>query len=264
MTLVQTDASTLTPRHHQVYVVLRQQLTENTYPPDSPMPTEHEMARLFGVSRITVRRALDRLQAEGLISRQRGRGTFAKHALERPVIHVGLRGIFENLVSMGLRTQVGLVEFGYVGAPPEVAAALGLPAGTPVQKAVRVRSYNGTCFSHLTTYLPDDLGRSFTEAELVGQPLLLLLERAGVVVSAADQTMSAKLADTLVAPLLAVEPGTALLWVRRTVRDQNARAVEYLDALYRPDVYEYVMTMERVDRAEGRVWAPSDRLGRES
>ena len=263
MTLAQTDASTLTPRHHQVYVVLRQQLVENAYPPDSPMPTEHELARLFGVSRITVRRALDRLQAEGLISRQRGRGTFAQPALQRPVIHAGLRGIFENLVSMGLRTQVRLVEFGYVGAPPEVAAALDLPAGAPVQKAVRVRRYKGTCFSHLTTYVPERLGRSFTKAELVEQPLLLLLERAGVVVSAADQTMSAKLADTLVAPLLGVEPGTALLWVRRTVRDQNDRAVEYLEALYRPDVYEYEMTMERVDRAEGRLWAPRDRANGE-
>jgi GntR family transcriptional regulator len=260
VTLAPADVGTLTPLHHQVYVVLRQQLAENAYPPESPMPTENELARLFGVSRITVRRALDRLQAEGLVSRQRGRGTFAQPTLQRPVIQAGLRGIFENLVSMGLRTQVRLVEFGYVGATPEVAAALGVARGAPVQKAVRVRRYKGTCFSHLTTYLPEDLGRSFTEAELVGQPLLLLLERAGVVVSSADQAMSAKLADTIVAPLLEVEPGTALLWVRRTVRDQNARAVEYLEALYRPDVYEYDMTMARVDGAEGRLWAPRDRF----
>lgn len=251
------EPENLTPLHHQVYVVLRQQIAENVFTPDTPLPPEHDLSRQFGVSRITVRRALERLQAEGLITRHRGKGTFAKGAPTHPMVRAGMRGIFENLITMGLQTRVRLVEFGYTRVPAQVAAELGLPPCAEVQRAVRVRSHEDRPFAHLTTWLPADIGRTFTEAEMIDKPLLLLLERAGLTLSAADQSISAKLADPLVARLLNVEPGTALIWVRRTVRDQTDRAVEYLEALYRPDLYEYEMTLTRVGEGEGGLWQPA-------
>lgn len=244
------------PRYHQVYVVLRQQILEGFYAPDRPMPGEHELGALFSVSRITIRRALDRLEGEGLVTRSQGRGTFAQAPMAVAPLRANLRGLLENLLAMGLQTKVRLIEFGYVAAPPDVASQLGVAPSTPVQKAVRVRCHGETPFSHLTTYVPEDVGRSYGEADLAERPLLALLERAGVTVTRADQSITAKLADTAAAPLLEVEVGAALLCVRRCVRDQNDRVVEYIEALYRPDRYEYHMTMSRVSEAGRAHWTP--------
>lgn len=250
------DTDQIAPLHHQVYVVLRQQISEGVYPRDRSIPGEVELSKLFNVSRITIRRALERLKNEGLVSRRQGKGTFAETAIPTKPIRANLQGILENLLAMGLKTQVRVIEFGYVGASPDIAAEMQVAPGSLLQKAVRVRSYKDEPFSYLTTYVPEDIGRSYSQGDLSAQPLLALLERAGVMVSAADQTISARLADPIVAPLLGVETGAALLSVRRLVRDQTDRPVEHLQALYRPDAYEYQISMSRITKAKSKIWIP--------
>ncbi len=242
------------PLYHRIYVVLRQQIAEGQWRPDGAMPSEHELAGLFGVSRITIRRALDRLEKEGLISRRRGSGTFAQPGGDLPPIQQDLSGLLENLLVMGLKTSVRVLDFTYVTPPSDVAAALEVPPRTVVQKAVRVRSHRGTPFSHLTTWVPEDVGRCYKRADLARRPLLALLEEAGYAVSRADQVISAKLADTAVAQELEMDVGAALLYVHRQVRDPNDRVIEYIQALYRPELYEYRMGMRRVSRSGRSLW----------
>lgn len=243
------------PLHHQVYVVLRQQITDGQFEPGKAMPSEHRLEELFNVSRITIRRALDRLAAEGLIVRRHGKGTFAQPMITPPPIRTNIRGMLENLLAMGLRTKVDLIEFEYVAAPKEVAERLEIAPGSIVQRVARVRSHEGVPFSFLTTYVPEAIGRTYESGDLLEQPLLALFEKAGVTVAHADQTITAKLADTLVAPLLKVEFGAALLGIRRLVRDDKNRPVELLDALYRPDIYEYQMKMTRAGRKKEFIWS---------
>jgi GntR family transcriptional regulator len=252
----ESPSGVLSPRHHQVYIVLRQQIVEGTYPSGQPLPGEHELATLFSVSRITIRRALDRLGDEGLIIRRRGSGTYPQAPLQQEPLRANLRGLLENLLAMGLKTSVEVLSFAYVAASTDVARAMEIPVGTIVQKAVRVRRLKGTPFSYLTTYVPESIGRTFSKTDLGKRPLLVLLEDAGVTVSRADQTITAKLADTIVAPLLELDVGSALLAVKRQVRDEKGRVVEYIEALYRPDLYEYEMSMLRVAGTESPVWAP--------
>ncbi|WP_321501730.1 GntR family transcriptional regulator [Breoghania sp.] len=249
------------PLHHHVYIVLRQQILERHYPPGEVMPSEMELSALFGVSRITVRRALDRLQSEKFVSRARGRGTFALPVVPPAPIKANLRGIFENLVAMGLQTTVRLVEFAHVPASPEVALALACAPGDDVQRAVRIRSHEDVPFSHLTTYLPPAVGRLFNEADLAEQPLLTLLEKGGVKVAGAEQSISAKLADPIVARLLDTEPGAALVWVKRLVRDDAGVPVEFLQALYRPEIYEYHIKMARIEGDNASIWRPQEVSG---
>jgi GntR family transcriptional regulator len=88
--------------------------------------------------------------------------------------------------------------------------------------------------------------------------MLTLLEESGVKVSGADQTLSAKLADHAVAPLLEVELGSPLLAVTRTVYDEDARPVQLLRGLYRPDRYEYRMHLTRAGGDTPRIWVNED------
>jgi GntR family transcriptional regulator len=248
------------PKYHQVYLVLREQLHEGRFA--HGLPGELALMQQFGVARVTVRRALEQRSGEGLITRERGRGTrpiAAAEAAARATRAAATRtsrlnGLLENLISTSLNTSVRVLEVATVAAPSDVAQALGLAAGAVVQKAVRVRSTREGPLSHITTWVPGDLARSFGKRELAKKPILVLLEEAGVRVGGARQTISARLADAQVAPLLGVAVGSALLAVRRLIHDEEGRPVQWLHGLYRPDRYEYQMQLSRVGDIAAKVW----------
>ena len=251
------------PKYHQIYLVLREQLHEGRF--DQGLPGELALMRQFGVARVTVRRALEQLAGEGLISREPGRGT---RPLHREVgagapgapgrQRAQLSGLLENLISMGLRTTVRVLSVDTVAAAPAVAGALQLPAQAQVQKAVRVRSTREGPLSHITTYVPADIARQFGRKELAQKPILVLLEEAGVKVGRAHQTISARLADAEVARHLDVAVGSALLAVQRLIYDVQERPVQWLHGLYRPDRYEYEMQLSRVGGIDAKVWVSQE------
>ncbi|MFO1363452.1 MAG: GntR family transcriptional regulator [Burkholderiales bacterium] len=244
------------PRYHQIYLVLRERVASGEFPPERPLPGELELARAYGVSRVTIRAALARLAKERLVRRERGRGTFPKPPRAAPA-RAQLSGFFENLLVLGLRTTVRIVDLAQVKASPEVAAALKLAPGAAVQKAIRVRSHRGRPVSLITTYVPADVARAFGRRELAAKPMLQLLEEAGVRVIAGDQTISAQLADHVAARALEVGVGSALLAVKRIVYGAKRRPVQYLLGLYRPDRYEYRMHLSRSGGDRPRIWMPS-------
>lgn len=255
-----------TPLYHQIFMILRDQIVSGRLSAGALLPGEEEIARLFKVSRITARRSLAELAAEGLITRSRGRGSHVAAKAEQQPILGGVEGLLENLIAMGLKTRVALLEFDYVPAAAEVAEALRVPVGSEVQRAVRVRSLAAGPFSHLTTFVPADLGRKFSRRELEQEPLLSLLERSGAVIEGADQTITATLADARMAPLLATSLGAPLLRISRIVHDRTGRPVEYITALYRPDLYQFRMSLERIRGAASNTWSarPAPAQGRRS
>jgi GntR family transcriptional regulator len=246
------------PKYHQIYLVLREQLHEGRFA--AGLPGEVALAGQFGVARVTVRKALEQLAAEGLIDRAPGRGTVprprerAAPASER----AQLTGLLENIVSMGLRTKARVLSCETLAAPDAVAQALHIAPGTPVQKAVRVRSTPAGPLSLTTTHVPAALARSFGKRELARQPILLLLENSGVRIGRAVQTLSAKLADADVARHLDMQVGSALLAVTRLIFDDQERPVQWLHGLYRPDRYQYEMQLSRVGGIDAKVWVSTE------
>jgi GntR family transcriptional regulator len=251
------DARQPTPLYHQIYTILRDEIVSGAYPNGAILPSEFELTRQYGVSRVTAKRALNELAAEGLVSRERGRGTVVRFEAPSPPVRASVEGLLENLLQMGIKTEVRLLDFDYVAASEDVARALGCETGTIVQRAVRLRHMEGEPFSHLTTHVPETLGRSYSRDDLANRPLLALLERCGVIVSSAHQTLTAALADARIAPLLEVQVGAPLLRITRTVYDQDQRAVEHITGLYRPDRYQYQMTLNRIDGEDRKIWSPA-------
>jgi len=247
------------PKYHQVYLVLRERLAEGSF--SDGVPPELRLVQQFGVARATVRKALERLAAEGLIDRRPGRGT-------RPRQHDGghaqsaapgqLTGLLENIVHVSLQTRVRVLSCEVVAAPAPVARRLALPPRARVQKAVRVRATRDGPLSHITTWVPHELARGFGRRELAREPILLLLERAGVRIGRATQSISACPADAAVARRLGVAKGTALLAVARLVYDTDERPVQWLQGLYRPDRYQYEMQLSRVGGIDAKVWVSTE------
>jgi GntR family transcriptional regulator len=248
------------PKYHRIYLVLREHLREGRYA--RGLPGELALMAQFGVARVTVRRALEQLAHEGLIARERGRGTrptvaasgAGASATAPAARRAQLTGLLENLVTMGLHTSVRVLEARTLAASAEVADALQIAAGETVNKAVRVRSTREGPLSHITTWVPGRIARAFTRRELTRKPILVLLEESGVQVGRAHQTISARLADDVVARHLDVAVGSALLAVRRLICDEHDRPVQWLHGLYRPDRYEYEMQLSRVGSIDAKVW----------
>ncbi|MDJ0629708.1 MAG: GntR family transcriptional regulator [Rhodobacter sp.] len=245
------------PLYRQIFLILKARIGSGELAPGDLLPSEHELCDELGVSRITVKRALNDLADAGLVVRERGRGTRVAEALGGQVMNAALEGWLENVSAMARDTDVSVLEFGYVPATAAVAAALALPPGAPVQRAVRMRRLKGVPMSHLVTHVPEEIGRKYAADDLGDVALLKLLEAAGVTVASASQTISATLADPDVAAALEVAPGNPLIEVQRTVRDVNERPVEFIRALYRPDVYRFAMSMRRVEGDDGKTWTPA-------
>jgi GntR family transcriptional regulator len=249
------------PKYHQIYLVLREQLADGRFV--RGVPGEVHLMKEFGVSRVTVRKALERLVTDGLISRSPGRGTVtvapARELGGEPQRQgVRLSGLLENIVDMGLRTSVKVVRCEVLPASDAVARQLDIAPGTPVQKALRVRSTRHGPLSHITTHVPQAIAKGFGRRELARKPILMLLEASGVVIGRARQSISAKLADAEVARLLQVDIGSALLAVQRLVFDIDERPVQWLHGLYRPDRYQYQMQLSRVGSIDAKLWVSEE------
>jgi GntR family transcriptional regulator len=241
----------------RVYLLLRDEILNGARPAGSSLPGELRLAGSFSVSRVTIRRALDGLVRDGLIERRAGSGTVVRASqVSKGAITADFATLMPQLVEMGRATTARLLAFAYTQPPATVAEALGISPDRRVQRAVRVRLIEGEPFSHLTTYVPEEIAEGYSEADLATTPLFRLLERSGVCVDHATQSISATLATPDVAEALEVSVGAALIALTRVVFDDTGRGVEHLSALYRPDRFRLEMTLNRVGEADSRHWAP--------
>ena len=246
------------PLYEQVYTTLRDAIYRGALADGATIPSETELVRMMKVSRITVRRAIEELAARGLVVRAQGRGTRVRQNIGAEPIVANVEGLLENSLAMGFRTKVDVLEFDYIPASADVATGLDVPRGQEVQMNVRVRQLESQPFSHLTTFLPPEIGKHISRQDLGEQPILVLLERLGIHVTHADQTISAEAAPPGVAAVLQVEVGAALLKIERRVIGNSGRPVEFIRGLYRPDLYRYHMKLQRVQKSKTRLWRTID------
>ena len=216
-----TEATATLPegaKAQRVYLSLKDQITEGRLADGEVLPGEQKLAERFGVSRVTVRRALESLAGSGLIERRAGSGTTVRHAPEgQRRAAMDFNTLMPQLVEMGQSTTARLLAFSYDQAPEVVASAMALAPEEKVQIAVRVRLADGVPFSHLTTYVPAQIAQNYSENDLATTPLFKLLERSGVQIKAAHQSVSATLAAPEVAEPLGVAVGAPLLLLKERV-----------------------------------------------
>ena len=240
----------------RVYLLLRDDILSGRTASGHALPGEQRLAQMHSVSRVTVRRALDALANDGLIEKRSGAGSIVLGASVPQGIAADMSTLIPQIVQMGQNTTARLISFAYEAAPAPVQSALGLLNTDKVQTAIRVRLFEGRPFSHLTTYVPQDLALRYSEQDLATTPLFRLLERGGVTVTSASQSVTATLAAPDVAAALEVSVGAALLSLTRVIRDAEGRGVEYLSALYRPELFRLEMELAHVGSDGNRHWEP--------
>jgi GntR family transcriptional regulator len=224
---------------------LRQMLLSETYPIGSQLPSEPALAATFGVSRMTVRQAVQRLVSEGHLTRGRGRGTFVtRPPVRREVSTQYLDGFFATLTGRGHQVETQVLNLRQEPADHRVASALQLTTGTHVYRLERLRFVDGEPVSIQTSYLPVLLVLGLEQYDFTTVSLYeVLSKRLGLAVLAIDQTISALTANPNHAHLLRLPVGSALLHVDKVARTDNDTPLEFGQLLFNPSAYQLTMSI---------------------
>ena len=210
--------------------------------PGSPIQTERELCALYGVSRTTVRQALQQLVHEGYLYRRQGRGTFV--APPKLVQTIQLHGHTEEMEAAGLRPGSRLLTASNVPAPPDVAAFFGLAAGGVVHRIVRLRLVDDQPIALQTVYLDRErFGEVGAQLAQSFSLYRLLRERYDAEIAGGEETLEAASADEATAELLEIEPGWPLLVLRRRSWQVDSRPIEWSESLYRGDRYRVAVRL---------------------
>lgn len=221
------DRSSPVPLYYQVAEQLEAAITSGQLSPGMRLENELALAVQLGLSRPTVRQTMQYLVDKGLIVRRPGIGTRVVVSPQiRPTLE--LTSLWDDLMRTGQRPATKVLAFRVVPATDAVAAALVTPPGSPVARLIRLRYALDLPIARMTNYLPTDLLKLSKEA-LEKHGLYELIRAAGVRLHAGSQVISARKATAAEARQLQESPAAALLVVRRTTSDDNARIVEYGD-----------------------------------
>lgn len=234
------DRSGPVPLYFQLATGLERAILSNSLPPGSRLENELSLSDRLGLSRPTVRRAIQELVEKGLLVRRRGIGTQVVHgAVSR---RIELTSLFDDLERTGKTPSTKVLEAGAVGAEGIVAERLGVEAGTPVLRLRRLRLADDVPISVLENYLPPAFADVTTE-ELGTLGLYHLLRNRGVTMRVARQRIGARKATPPESRLLGLDRGSPVLTMDRTAYDAAGAAVEYGHHCYRPDLYSFEMTL---------------------
>lgn len=242
-------ASKGVPLYYQVFLLLRHDIMSGKYKPGDALPGEHVLSDTYKVSRVTIRKALDRLCGDALLRRVQGSGTYVTKVFADVPVVAPLSSFSSHAESLARNSTVRLVRLEYSAATPATATAMELEVGDILQHSHRIRSLENMPFLLLDTYLPQDIALRFDVADLEGSSLHLTLRRSGVEFGAADCSITAVAADAYTAQLLGVPTSSPLLRETWVQRDITNRVIEYNTIYARPDVY-VLRTSFRISGAE--------------
>jgi GntR family transcriptional regulator len=188
------------------------------------LPSEAELGERHGVSRVTVRRALEMLRDEGLVASRRGSGWFVVgDPVRQPLGRVTT--IEAALEAAGARPERRVLEFGFEPASPEIAKTLGLAQDAPVLRVLRLNLADGEPFALVTVWLPETVGAHVSRADVERATFYDLLPLHGVESGRVVQTITATAADRGEARRLGGHTGDPLLACRRVTHDRSGDAV---------------------------------------
>lgn len=225
------------PYYQQLYTILRGKISRGEWKPGDLIPTENEMIETYQVSRSTVRQVLDILVNEGLIYRERGRGSFiAQLTLEQSMTRIV--SFTEDMHQRGLEPSTRVLSARLIPASKDIAERLQVPIGEPLACVERLRLADSKPMSIEESYLVHRFCPDVLQHDYARQPLREILERDySIRLVNAKQVIRAIPAPTNLAEFLEVHPRSPLLFIERLSFSQTGIPIEFLRIYYRADRY---------------------------
>ena len=227
------------PAYQQLYKHIKSCIENGTYKVNEVIPSEKEMQVEFGVSSITVRRAVSDLAHDGYLKKRRGAGTVVEPLkTERDILKFNSFGGSAKV--KGDNPGSIILDFDSIQSSVKIAGKLGLQPGEPVYYLKRIRLLNGRIVGLNETYINKKLNVKLSRNDFNSETSLYeLLEQRGIILGSADETMEAKMADSELRRDLFLNGEQPIVYKERITFDAKGRKVEFSENSYIAEIYKY-------------------------
>jgi len=234
------DKSSPVPVYYQIKKEIEDRINNGSFKPMEKIPSEDSLADVFNVSRMTIRKAIDKLVDQGLLIRKHGAGTFVsksnyifKNDLSK------LTSSTKEMNEYGRQIKTEVLEKEIVNATKEIANILDIKEGDKVFKYVRLRFINKTPFYLETSYLHFDKCLQLIKEDIAGSVFDILENKYGIKIHDATASIEAVRANGLVSDILNVSEGAPILKIKQTTFTCEGEPVQYAVIISRSDKYKY-------------------------
>lgn len=224
-----------TPLYIQLAATLRRKIVDGEITSGQALPSERDLCDILGASRVTVRKAIELLTEEGLLTRRQGSGTFVTQRIEAPGSY--LSSFSQDAEARGEATETIWILKSHGQASEEEARLLEIDDGAPVVRLSRVRLAASEPLAVENATVPADM---LPEIETIGASLYQALEKRGNRPVTGKQRVRAALAGPIEAGLLTIAENSEILRIERLTRRADGRPVELTRSAYRGDRYDFV------------------------
>jgi GntR family transcriptional regulator len=227
------------PQYIQIADSLLNQIEAGELAPGSRLPSERLLSELFDVNRLTLRRALSRLEAQGLVIRKHGKGNFiAEPKIERQTRQ--LISFTDGIKRRGLAPGAKVVSIEQKPVEAAIAKLLNVPVLTPVFYVVRLRMINQEPVMIEQLWVPVSCFPGLEDQDMNNRSVYEIMKTEyGIAMTRAQRSLEPVIATRFEAELLDIDPGAPLMMERRVGLDQNSNCVEYSKDLYRGDRFRF-------------------------
>jgi DNA-binding GntR family transcriptional regulator len=237
---IRVDRSSPVPLYFQAAQHLEQMIESGELPMGTRLDNEADLAGQLGLSKPTMRRAIEYLVGRGLLVRRRGIGTQVVHV--KVTRDIELTSLYDDLAKTGRNPSTTVVSFGTEPASDSLAATLGIPARSPVYVFERLRYADAEPLALMRNHVPEQLMR-LSAADLETQGLYNLFRANGISMRIAKQAIGARAATAAEGRALGERKGAPLLVMERSAFDEQGRAVELGHHVYRASRYRFDLTL---------------------
>lgn len=240
------DKSSPVPIYYQLELKIRQMIESEQLQPGDALPSERQFTEKYNISRMTVRQAINNLVNDGLLYRQKGKGTFvAKKKFEQDLS--GLTSFNEDMRNLGFTPSNKVLSFKLISGDKRIIEQLKLSNHEPIYEIKRIRLANDEPVALETIYTPQKIVGNMTEEDIAVSFYEHLEYNLHLKIAYGKQTIEAALANEQEIKHLRIETGDPVLLMRRTsyLADEPETPVEFVKSTYRADKYKFHLQMKR-------------------
>lgn len=219
--------------YDQVREDLLAKIKDGTYPVGETVPSEVQLCDMYGVSRSTIRQAVQSLASEGYLDKRKRRGTVVTSPKVDQAFTMRIMSFKDEMERAGYTPRTNVLTFKHIKASDTIAATLELEPGADVYKLVRLRYANSTPNVFVESYIPCDAFPDFDAVDFESTSLYAAMNEAGIPVVRAHRHLEVSKANITTAALLDIDEGDPLIIFQSIARDASGRAVEFSIATYR-------------------------------
>ena len=238
------DKNSPVPYYYQLEQLLREKIENGRLKPGDALPSEAELCFIFRVSRTVVRQALNKLCQDGIVYKEKGKGTFvAKPKLQEKFIQ-RTYGFYQEMKERGLEVESKVLEHELVEPPTGIRTLLKLSEGQKVVKTFRLRSVNKELVMFTTTYVRSDLCPGLEKEDLTNRSLYQLLwDKYRLKIFYGQRTLEAVGASKYEADMLKVPRGSPLVYLESVSYLEDGTSIEYFEAWHRGDRCKFAIEL---------------------